>query len=306
MNENELIDIFIIILPILILNLIFLLRNNLDFKVLKSKFLFVLISYSFLITTSIFILLIIFPFQLIGNKLVLHIHNSYSFVLSDITSFKADVIALLLIEWALSIFYSAFLLSQFSLRLLDQFLSDLSINTINPYDRIPPATILLLKRKNITLKMIKTTELGIIFSLSYLTIFRIRNIIYLHESIFSIYSDNEFNADLIHEIAHIYYRDTTIYPFFNILTNLLFLDYFLMKLKLIFRDRMEEKADIFAMKVINDSKDLARAIVKSLEIMNSTSAVSRFKYYNSSILPFKSSDKDVLTTRIEKIVNLQK
>ena len=305
MSDIELIDIFILILPILFINIIFSFKNSFNLKFLKSKFPFVLVSYSLLITTSIFIMLVIFHIHIIGDRLVFHIHNFHSDVITDISTFEFDFIAMLIVGWCLSIIYSSFFISQFALRLLSKYLDKLSEETSSIIEILPDETKQLLIRKNISVKMISTPEMGFIFSLSYYSLFKKNNFIFVHQSILSFYSVEELNAAIVHEIGHIYNLDTIFFPIFNTLTKLMFFDPFLRKINISYRDKMEEKADLFALQVITDPKNLAKAIVKSIEIQNDGVIEAQITNQNTSILTLKSSDKKVLTARIEKIVSFK-
>ena len=264
----------------------------------------VLISYSLLVTTSIFIFLVIFHVHIIGNRLVFHVHDFHSDIISDISSFEIDFIAMLVIGWCLSLIYSALIISQLALRLLNKSIIQSGLSDIDPINMLPQETKALLQNKNILVKTITIADMGLIFSLSYYSFFKKNNFIYVHESIFSLYSPEEYNAALIHEIGHIYNMDTIFFPVFNTLCKLMFFDPLLRKISNQYRDKMEEKADFFALERIDNSKNLAKAILRSVEIMNNFhSGENSHVDSNTSILSLKSSDKRSLTLRIEKIVN---
>lgn len=301
--DIELIDIFILILPVLFFNIIFSLKNNFNFKILKSRYPLAFLSYAFLITTSIFVMLVIIHIHLIHNHIVFHVHNFHSDVITDIASLELDFIAMLIVGWCLSMLYSSVLISQFALRLLNKYLTEESTEAQDFIETLPPATKSYLEVHNIAVRITSTSEVGLVFSLSYLTPFKRRNFIYLNESMFLRYSDAELNAIVVHEIGHIINMDTIFFPVFNTLAKLMFFDPILKRINILYKNRIEEKADLFALQNITEPKDLAKAIVKCLNTKDFESEGSSHR--NSAIVSFKGSNKKVLTARIEKIIHFK-
>ena len=304
MDDIELIDVFILILPILFLNIIFSMRFSFNSKIYKSRIPFTLISYSFLITTSIFVMLVIFHIHILGNRIVFHIHNFHSDVITDISSLELDFISLLVIGWFLSIIYSSLLISQLTQRFITKYLVKVENYTIDPLEMLNEKTKELLTNRHIQVKIITTDEMGFIFSLSYFSFFKKRNFIYIHDQIISMFTKNEINAAFIHEIGHFYNLDTVFFPIFNAMTKLMFFDPFLKRINQRYRDKMEEKADLFAMNYIEDPMDLARIILKLVELTNNklmqnTNHMTK----NTPILSLKSTNAKILESRINKIIN---
>jgi beta-lactamase regulating signal transducer with metallopeptidase domain len=301
--EIELIDILIFLVPIMLINIYLSFKSGYDKKFSNSRFPIILISYSLLITIPIFILLVIFHVH-IGNDIVFHIHDFQSDVLDDILTFEIDFIAMLIIGWCISILYSAFLISQLAMRLLIRYLQNFEITDINCSINLTEETKILLKTKKITLKFISNLEFGAIFSISNYTFFKKINYIYVNESILILCTNEEFNAAIIHEIGHINNMDTVFFPIFNTLNKFMFFDPFLRKINQKYKNKMEEKADYYAKEKIKDPKDLARVIVKCVDLINKTNILEcQENSKRSNVLTLKSSDKNHLTMRIEKIID---
>lgn len=297
----ELLDVFIVLVPFMILNIYLTFRGTFSHHFFNSRFPFVLISYSVLVCTPVILLLVAFNIH-IDNITVFHFYGFQSDVITDILSFEVDFISLLVILWCFSLIYSTFLVSQFALRLLYKQLIQFEVYDSDPTVNLSEKALSLIKSKNIHLKIISEPRFGRIFSLTFFTWFKRNNIIYINDELYSSYTANELNAAVMHEIGHITNLDTIFFPIFNTLNKLIFFDPILKKLNNKYKSRMEFKADLFALSNINNPKHLAKALAKSLEYNFSTINIIQDNNHTSFILSLKGPSKSQVIERIKLIL----
>ena len=303
--DFELPDVILILFPLMILDIFLSSRKFELFSNKRLKFPFILISYNLVFFTPIFILLSI---------LFIRFNNSYSFslddftsdIITDITTLDFDFFTMLMISWSLFIIYTSAIISQLALRILKNLLTELEINSQNLNERLDNVTKSLLNENKISLHLIISSKFGFIFSFSYYSFIQKHNFIYISEEISNNFSNEELNSAIIHEIGHIINKDTIYRPIFNAICKLMFFDPILKRISKHYNDKIEKRADAFALQYISKSDHLINAILKVEKLINTDFLANiEIDTYGNSLIDYRVFSNTLLVERLSNLTRIE-
>ena len=297
----EFLDILILLIPLVILNIYLSTRNSLNSKLLEYRFPFILISYTILILTPTLILLLLYEIYFY-HTLVFHLQDFRPNIMNVITGFNLNFILNFLLAWLISVLYISLVFSQIALRLLNTIVHKNTLQKNEITSHLPDSTKTLLTKHNIQVYLLTTTEFGLIFSSSYISLRGRRNFIYINESIIKTFTAEEINAAIIHEIGHIHNMDTTFFPIINSVSKILFFLPNLRSLKDNYQEVLEQKADNYAVQYLQDPKTLASSIMKTLTFMKEPQTILQQTQQNSAQNKVSiSPELSLLLKRVKKL-----
>ncbi|OLS21761.1 MAG: Protease HtpX [Candidatus Heimdallarchaeota archaeon LC_3] len=304
MEMIGLIDLLFIIIPFFLVNLVLILFSTSHFP-LKSKIPLIIVSYSLLITSLIFSVVLIFHLHF-GESFLIHIHELHSPTIFNFFMVRIDSLGVLILLWSISVSISAFILSQIAILLLKKTYERKSISQDVLNARIKSefseSTNKLITQYNIKFFLINNQN-PILFSFSHFFIKRRHNNILISNSFLELCDVDELEVGILHEIAHIKYRDTIFKPILNAISKLMFFDLVLKKTKKKYEEKVELRADNFVIELNKNYKLLAKLLIK-IEENNSNQMKKDFiiKFDEKSKSPSDFS-KSLLKNRIQNILS---
>lgn len=291
-------DIIFSLIPLMVVIVYLAMQENFSFQFLKNQFLLVLISYIFLIFLPFFIFLEMIHFN-ISNTIELYIHEFHSNVLVTFMTIDIDIFSIITIIWCISMMYTSLFVSQLAIFFVNRDLTRFESFDIKVNEKLSSNTLSILNKYKIAVKVISTERFGKIFSLTYFKNFKKQNVIYLSSKNFDILTNDEINAAITHEIAHIKNQDTIYSPIFNTISRFMFFEPIIQKIRRNYLHKIETRADSFAIGLC-DPKYLADAIIKTSASYDYNPTGSGLN--DTTFMP-RNSEQQFLKSRINRILS---
>ena len=300
--DYELLDIIICLIPLMIVNVYLSSQDDFSHQFIKNQFLLVLFSYIFVIFVPIFVLLEMIHFN-ISSTIEFYLHEFHPNIVAEVMTIDIDIFSTMIILWCISMIYSSLFISQLALYFLHKELSKYERNDIAIDQNLSKETIAMLEKYKIKLKVISVENFGNIFSLSYFQKLKKQNIIYVCDRNLKVLSNDELNAAIVHEMAHIINKDTIYSPIFNTISKFLFFEPIFQKIRKNYMRKIETRADLYTVKMIPNPKSLAEAIIKTSMSFYKNNVSNRNWELNEALASTKGSEQNFLIFRITNILN---
>ena len=293
------VDIILIVLPILAINLLIVALTTTEYP-FRSRFPILLVFYTIILTIIAFIVILVFHF--LAHNMQIQLQELTTAPLIQLYLLDFDNVDVAIILWGNIVLISGFILSQLAFQILAKSYHKRSIS--GEYET--SLNIIISEDVN---KFISKYHIQIIiisdntpalFAFSYVSFHGMSNYIIISDSTLTILDDNEINAGILHEIAHIKNFDTFFLPFFNALTKIMFFVFFLKYLKQKCLEKIELDADTFVLENQINPRILAHAILK-ISYQN-VLIKKQSKYFAIPNNIYNSSSKKFLKKRIKNIL----
>jgi hypothetical protein len=296
--EIGLFDILLFVLPFFIVNILLVLYSTSHFPI-KSTIPLVMMSYSLLLTTFVFSLVIIFHFHF-EDSVALHVHELSSPTIISILSLNIDLLGVTILIFGGSIIISGLILSQIAMFMLNKYYSGMAVSDICFQDIIKnnfsESTQKLINQTDIEFIILKE-DFPFIFTFSYYKFLSRKNVIIIASNLIDLLEIKELEVSVMHEIGHIVHKDTISNPIFNAISKIMFFDPFLKKIKYKYREKIEIRADDFVKKNHPDYSLLGSSLIKINKCVIDYRSKSNQSFYRN----YEVSSKKHLQNRLKNL-----
>ena len=295
-------DILLIVLPLFAMNLLIVAFTTTEYP-FRSRLPLLLAFYTIILTIISVIVILIFHFLIHNMQTQFQELTTKPFI--QLYFLDLDNVDVTIILWGNIVLVSGFILSQLAFQVLAN--NYIKRNLASEKEHLFNNVLSADAKKNLSQSnnniVIISDDVPAHFAFSYVFFHGMSNYIIISDSVLNVLGNDEVNAGILHEIAHVKNFDTFFHPLLNELTKIMFFVFFLKYIKQKCTEKIECDADKFVLENHVNPKVLAHTILKiSYQTISIKNPAKKSKYFTLPNNIYSSQSKKFLNKRIKNIL----